>query len=143
MSEPTVWEETNPPMASVQQQGPLSRCSDQASNDVFRNELTACLALVAPVGMTEEARRDWLAVAWGTLKHLPADVLESGCRVARETCDHPSKIVPAIIASTKDQMRLHREAREWSEPQQALPRPDYVTPEQAAEILKEFGLKRA
>jgi hypothetical protein len=45
---------------------------EPASRVVFRNELTACLSLVAPVGMTEEAKADWLLVAWETLKHLAA-----------------------------------------------------------------------
>lgn len=87
-------------------------CSERlapGSTDTFRNELTACLALVAPVGMTEEARRDWLAVAWGTLKHLPADVLSVGAKAARETCDHPSKIVPTILAETDQMMRWRKE----------------------------------
>src|SRR3954471_1459964 len=62
-----------------------------ATSRHFRNELTACLALVAPVGMNEEARSEWLAVAWATLSTLPADLLAIGCARARETCDHPAK----------------------------------------------------
>jgi hypothetical protein len=65
--------------------------------------------------MTEEARRDWLAVAWGTLKHLPADILAIGCKAAREKCDHPSKIVPAILAETDQMMRWRRESERNSE----------------------------
>lgn len=76
-----------------------------ATDEVFRNELTACLALVVPAGMTEESRRDWLAVAWGTLKHLPADLLRAGCDEARKTCDHPSKLVPAIVAYAEPLLR--------------------------------------
>jgi hypothetical protein len=111
-----------------------------ASADNFRNELTACLTLVAPVGMTEEAKRDWLAVAWATLQHLPADVLSFGCKAAREKCDHPSKIVPTIIAETKEMLSWrHDSCRVQDTPR--LPKPDYVTPSQASEILKEFGLK--
>jgi hypothetical protein len=101
----TPWEEINPPMVSAPQRGLPSKCLDRltpASNVEFRNELTACLALTAPAGMTEEGRGEWLAVAWETLKHLPPDLLAMGCRKARETCDHPSKIVPAIVEATKD-----------------------------------------
>lgn len=107
---------------------------------MFRNELTACLTLVAPAGMTEEAKRDWLAVAWGTLKHLPADLLVMGCRKARETCDHPSKIVPAIVEHTREWMNRRRV--EMADVK-ALPRPEanYCTPEEAARILAEHGLK--
>lgn len=77
---------------------------------MFRNELTACLALVVPVGMTEEGRREWLSVAWATLGHLPPDLLAIGCKAARQSCDHPSKIVPAIIAETEQQMHWRRNA---------------------------------
>jgi hypothetical protein len=73
-----------------------------ATREEFGTELTACLALVAPVGMDQEARREWLAVAWATLQHLPADMLAYGCKKARETADHPSKIVPTIMAETRD-----------------------------------------
>lgn len=55
--------------------------------------------------MSEEARREWLAVAWESLKHLPPDLLSRGCKVARQTCDHPSKIVPAVIAATEDSVK--------------------------------------
>lgn len=81
-----------------------------ADSETFRNELTACLALVVPVGMTEESRREWLAVAWATLSHLPADVLAYGCKKARQTCEHPSKIVPTIIAETDEMMRWRRDS---------------------------------
>jgi hypothetical protein len=113
-----------------------------ATSDVFRNELTACLALVVPVGMTEEGRREWLVVAWATLKHLPADVLSFGCKAARESCDHPSKIVPTIIAETQEMMRWRRDAVRDEEPPAQLPEPDYCTPEQAREILAEFGIDK-
>jgi hypothetical protein len=107
---------------------------------VFRNELTACLALVAPAGMTEEARRDWLAVAWATLKHLPPDVLVTAARHARQTCDHPAKLVPAIVDAANKSLAWRRNAIDDA-PQKALPPPDYVKPEEAAAILAEFGLK--
>jgi hypothetical protein len=100
-----------------------SKSSDVEARKVFRNELTACLALVVPSGMTGAAKRDWLAVAWETLKHIPPDILKNGARKARETCDHPAKIVPAIIAATADSMRLHRERK--VDERQALPPPDY------------------
>jgi hypothetical protein len=129
-------------MVSAQPQGPLSTSSDTESRKVFRNELTACLALVAPVGMTEESRREWLAVAWDTLRHIAPDDLARCARIARQTCDHPAKIVPAII-------RAREELRPWEkytrpEPEtrpERLIEPSYVTPDEAAEILREVGLK--
>ncbi len=81
-----------------------------ATNAQFRNELTACLALVVPVGMTEEARREWLLVAWETLKHLPEDILHESCKVARQKCDHPSKIVPVIVAESDEWMAMRHKA---------------------------------
>src|SRR5438874_8822984 len=97
-NEPTAWEEINPTVSAPRQEL-QSRCSDQTeTRKVFRNELTACLTLVAPVGMTEEAKRDWLAVAWDTLRHIPPSILANGAAAARKVCDHPSKIVPTIIA---------------------------------------------
>jgi hypothetical protein len=92
--------------------------------------------------MTEEARRDWLTVAWETLGHIPPSILEIGARKARLTCDHPSKIVPTIIAETADHMRLHRETQSEVRPLQiAGPKPQYCTAAEAAAILQEYGLK--
>lgn len=148
MDEPTAWEEINPTTALVRRPEPLNVPSasrlEPASKVQFRNELTACLALVAPVGMDEQARTEWLSVAWETLKHLPADLLAIGCRKAREIADHPSKIVPAIIAETNESMAKRRDTARtiW----QTIPathrieEPDRCTPEQAKAILKEFGL---
>ena len=112
-----------------------------ATRTEFGAELTACLALVAPVGMTEEARREWLAVAWTTVGHLPATLLKIGAQAAREKADHPSKIVPIILAETREMMDRRREGArfehfDWP----ALPGPDRCTPEQAREILAEYGL---
>jgi hypothetical protein len=94
--------------------------------------------------MTEEARREWLAVAWQTLNHLPSDLLSSGCIEARKTADHPSKIVPAIIGYAEP--RLENRKRIERDYPLALPAPErsepnYCTPEEAAEILRQYGLK--
>lgn len=104
---PTAWEEINPPMVSAKQPGLPATYSDltSATSEEFAAELTACLALVVPVGMTEEGRREWLSVAWKTLGHLPPDLLSRGAEVARKKCDHPSKIVPTIIAETEESMQ--------------------------------------
>ncbi len=93
--------------------------------------------------MTEESRREWLAVAWQTLGHLPSDLLSSGCAKARQTCDHPAKLVPAIIDATKDWMRLRKESSRPTGDHLRLARPDYVTPAEASRILAEYGLKSA
>jgi hypothetical protein len=130
-------------MVSAPRHGQQLRSSaDEAARTIFRNELTACLALTAPVGMTEENRRDWLAVAWETLKHIPADILTIGTQAARQKCDHPAKIVPTIIAECAPWLRRHYERSERDKPLAlASPEPNYCTPEEAAEILRSVGLK--
>jgi hypothetical protein len=141
--EPTAWEEINPVTVSAQRQGLPSKCSVPDEDRItFRNELTACLTLTAPAGMTEENRRDWLAVAWDSLKHIPADILTFGARKARLKCDHPSKIVPAIIAETAEMMGRRSRMAEWSQPQIAPSEKEICTPEEARKILNDLGLKR-
>ena len=125
----------------------MSLALQPATREQFGVELTACLALVVPVGMTEEARREWLSVAWATLKHLPSDLLAAGCIEARKTADHPSKIVPAIIGYAEPRLE-NRKRLERDYPARPLrlaapdrPDPNYCTPEEAAEILRQYGLK--
>jgi hypothetical protein len=119
-----AWDDINPPMASAQPQEPQSPCSETpANNELFRDQLTACLALVAPAGMTEEARRDWLAVAWGTLRHLPADLLAAGCAEARKVADHPSKIVPIIVAYAEPRLDSRKRFEREYPSQVCLPPP--------------------
>lgn len=131
-------------MALAPRQERRSPSSVQAEHrTVFRNELTACLTLTAPVGMTEEAKRDWFAVAWDTLKDIEPGILAIGARKARLTCDHPSKIVPAIFEATAEMRQWGRNASEFG-PEAArmiCHEPDYCTPEEARRILEEYGLK--
>lgn len=123
---PTAWEEINPTTALAQQ--PERRVTfsglEPATREQFAVELTACLILVAPVGMTEEARREWLSVAWKTVGHLPPDLLSAGCVEARRIADHPCKIVPAIIGYAEERLESRKRiAREYPA---ALPAPPTV-----------------
>ena len=113
MDEPTAWEDINPAMALAAPPEPRSTSLGltPATPTEFRNELTACLTLVAPSGMSEDDRREWLRVAWGALSHLPADLIGRGCRVARQKCDHPAKIVPTIMAEVKEEWERRRRNR--------------------------------
>lgn len=122
---------------------------EPAQNGDFRNHLTACLVLVAPTGMTKEDRNEWLRVAWGTLKLVPADMLARGCDVARRTCDHPSKIVACIMREIETSLAQRRRdlfrikdmlANVKNEQSEAPPADGYCTPEQVAAIKAEFGL---
>jgi hypothetical protein len=96
--------------------------------------------------MTEEARSDWLRVAWMTVSHLPNDLLERGCQKARETADHPSKIVPIILKEVEEDMAWRKR---MAQPQASTapriayrePEPNYCTPEEARKILQEVGFK--
>jgi hypothetical protein len=69
--------------------------------------LSASLALVKPAGMTSKEAEDWLDAAFDALAHLPLHIFRDGIRAARLTCDHPSKIVPAVIEATKDALSWH------------------------------------
>lgn len=59
--------------------------------------LASCLALVRPVGMAQGDADEWLRVAARELAHLPRNMLDYGCSVARKTCTHHGQIVPTII----------------------------------------------
>lgn len=60
-----------------------------------------CLALVAPTGLSEADRNEWLVAALVTLDELKldSDVLRSAAKAARHDprCDHHSKIIPAMM----------------------------------------------
>jgi hypothetical protein len=125
-----------------------------ASTDDFRKQLTACLALVAPSGMAENDRNEWLRVAWGTLRDVPPDLLARGCDVARRHCDHPAKIVPTILreieTSLAERRNTGRRVREllagpkrypWEQAEREFDESTRCTPEQAAAIIAELGLR--
>lgn len=59
--------------------------------------LSRCLTLTAPTGMTAEDRTEWLTIAAPELADLPSMIFDDACAHARRTCDHPAKIIPAIL----------------------------------------------
>lgn len=71
--------------------------------DEFRDALKPALDLVSPVGMDRQARGDWIKAAAIMLAGVPHDLLVRGCRVAMASCDHPSKIVPAILKAVQSE----------------------------------------
>ena len=113
-----------------------------ASKQDFAAELTACLSLVAPVGMGEDERKDWLRAAC-----IPSDLLSRGCAVARRFCDHHAKIVPAILNEVD--LIWKRRRTNHSEVLAAIAKMDKpplapeerCTAEQARQIIKELNLK--
>lgn len=95
--------------------------------------LTTCLALVRPVGFTDDNARDWLRVAAAEIAYLPMGILEQACREARRTATHHAQIIPAIIkaADTRwnEQRRLDSFVDGFNQPR--LPAPDCWQPTQA------------
>ena len=59
--------------------------------------LSRCLTLTAPTGMSQDDRLEWLTIAAPELADLPSMLFDDACAHARRTCDHPAKIIPAIL----------------------------------------------
>lgn len=112
----------------------------------FTRLVTSSLVLVAGVGMTREDSRAWQAAAAEALSGIPADLLEIGCAAAKRTCDHPSKIVPTILATVghrwdarrADLTKLRRIAAAAENVAEGV---EVCSPEQAREILTEHGMR--
>ena len=68
-----------------------------ASTEMIAAELSRCLSLCAASAMTMEDRAEWIAVASLEFTDMPEDIFLAACASARRTCDHPSKLVPAIM----------------------------------------------
>lgn len=106
-------------------------------------ELTACLTLVAPSGMSAEDRNAWVQVARATLSGIPGDLLQRGCKAAREQCKFPSEIVPTILEEVKLAWRWRREdlARQTDVRQLPPPEPDpeYVDPQEVRKLIESIG----
>jgi hypothetical protein len=106
---------TDPNTATVQQPGQLSTSSQPGDNPIavaarveFASVLTPCLALVGGVGMQHAARKEWLRSAYIVLGDIPPATLQRAARAAMGVADHPSKIVPAIMAEAKALMARER-----------------------------------
>jgi hypothetical protein len=104
-------------------------------------ELMACLTLVAPSGMTAADRQAWVAVARQTLSGIPADLMQAGCRHARETCRFASEVVPAILDRVGPEWRRRKRvlAEERSLMMERLAAPEYapIPEDECARILRE------
>lgn len=110
----------------------------------FANAMGSCLALVAPTGMGQTERRVWMEAAFAALRHLPIDVIEKGAVAARRTADHPSKIVPAIIAAAEPEIAWRRRQQAGRPSTTALPAPggERATKNELDEICKRHGVGR-
>ena len=62
-------------------------------------QMQAMLARVRPVGMSDSAAREWLAVAATDVCHLPHKVLAAACEEAKRTVDLHTRIVSSVLGS--------------------------------------------
>ena len=104
----------------------LQPCSPQEAVAL----LTSCLALVRPVGMTENEAEDWLSVAMGVVMEYPAVTLRDAARQAQRSCTHHAQIVPTIAKFCDETAPRHDPLMAAIahvpdfEPMKALPAPD-------------------
>jgi hypothetical protein len=101
------------------------------------------LALVRPVGMTDEMVDEWLTVAGQTLARYPLDILARGCEVARNTVSHHGGIVPAVcqycdeaLAGRRDQLSPYLVTERLEPP----PKKPKLTHEEFERIVADRGV---
>jgi hypothetical protein len=116
-----------------------------APDDQFITILLPCLQLVAPVGMDEDSQDTWFEAARLALDGIPVGLLQRGAEAAMQKADHPSKVVPAIMAEIAEawarRKRLAAPIADFRAT--ALPEPDRCTPAEAAEIIERFKIGRS
>jgi len=125
----SVWQETG---AVPQRRGMVARStqhsvpsatfltSEPATPTQLAEALTPCLALVAPVGMDEDAQATWFQAAFMALADYPAELVKRGAKAAMLKADHPSKIVPLIVSEVAQAMEWRKAARRRAEPTLAI-----------------------
>ncbi len=116
-----------------------------ASDDQFITTLLPCLQLVAPVGMDEDSQDTWFEAARIALDGIPIGLLQRGAEAAMQKADHPSKVVPAIMAEISEAWarRKRLAAPTYDVQVPALPGPDRCTPAEAADIIARFKIGRS
>jgi hypothetical protein len=107
------------------------------------SQLSACLTLVSPSGLTANDRKEWLAVAMRTLTGIPADLLERGCEAARLKCRFPSEIVPTImetIGKSWEWRKQDARREEWGNDRYPPePQIECVDPKAIRDLIKRIG----
>jgi hypothetical protein len=64
--------------------------------------VATALALVRPVGMSDDAADEWLVLAANELRDVPADLLDEAAAAVRRTCTHHGQIVPAVFGVVQE-----------------------------------------
>jgi hypothetical protein len=111
-------------MADITDLQPVSRPE-------FAAEIVPCLALTSGIGMSQEDQRNWLNAAYKALDGIPIALLKRGAAVAMGKADHPSKIVPAIIAEVRDAWAWRKRHNAAPQYTPALPAPIETAEEKA------------
>lgn len=105
---------------------PSSPSREWATAEVLIPQLSACLALVRPVSMSEDAAAEWLTVAATELAGYLRLSVEAGLSDARQRCTHHGQIVPHVIKymEASNSWRLGKPLeRRLPNQQRALPSP--------------------
>lgn len=119
------------------------------SRQEFAAEIVPCLSLTSGVGMKDEDQRVWLNAAYKALDGIPIKLLKRGAAAAMLRADHPSKIVPTIMAEIGEDWAWRKKAVLPSEIRvaasaQALLAPggEHATPAEIDAICKKFSVGR-
>jgi hypothetical protein len=114
--------------AAAREAQPNSRSTACITASEVIPPLAGALALVRPVGMSEEAAAEWLAVAAAELAGYDRPLLLSSLGEARKRCTHHGQIVAFVINDMEERTPwrlgkpLHRELPAQAD-REALPPP--------------------
>lgn len=93
----------NGQLQALEQEWLLSKAkAAPATEDQAWSELGRCLTLCAPSGMKDDERETWLMTAYAEIRAIPAEPFLIAAAKARRICDHPAKIIPAIIRESQE-----------------------------------------
>lgn len=97
--------------------------NSQERSSVLVNELMACLTLVRPASMSDDAASDWVAIAAGQLSDLTEHEIRKGANVARNECQFHSQIIPTIRKANAEAIayRKQSDALMWGVRSEARP----------------------
>lgn len=84
--------------------------NSQERSSVLVNELMACLTLVRPASMSDDAASDWVAIAAGQLSDLTEHEIRKGANVARNECQFHSQIIPTIRKANAEAIAYRKQS---------------------------------